>query len=189
MIRDFKNEIETMEASEWLGVVFGIFITMVIISIICLIIKKGVDSKNASCPMQQMKARVVDKQNLPGNAIRSMSTMWVVFELENGLRKRMIIPATKDDMVVGDVGILSWQGEAMVAFSRNSMAGRNFTSGYTSTTPSVENQGYIPAWKRVETMEAEKAAQGDMESPKCMFCGAKMLEDQVFCGSCGRRKD
>ena len=197
-LRDLNNEVETMEVAELGGILLGVLIAMIILSVITLIIIKIMKARNEACPLQQAKARVADKQQLPGNAIRSLSTMWVVFELENGIRKRMIIPGTKDDMIIGDVGVLSWQGEEMVSFTRN--YGGGMTSGSYGTTfakpaPPTDPQGYIPAWKRVEMMEAQKAHSADdakqegTASRKCIFCGEAMAEKQTFCGSCGRRID
>ena len=197
MIRDFKNEVETMSADEWLGIIAILFIVMAAICVISLIIKKSADAKNASCPLQRMNARVVDKQQLPGNTIRSISTMWVLFEMENGMRKRFVIPATKENMVIGDVGTLTWQGEAMVSFNRaaygvNQAPAWSGSGTVANTTPSSTSQGYIPAWKRVEMEEAKKAQTAEQEQcscRKCIFCGAEMKADQRFCGQCGRRKN
>ena len=195
MIRDIKNDVETMSSDEWMSVVFIILGVMVAIIIISAIIIKAKAAQNAACPVQQMKARVIDKERLPGNAIRSFSTLWVMFELENGIRKRMVISGTQDTMVVGDSGTLVWQGDAMISFNRGGQSGGWNSGSATRTTSSVGSQGNIPAWKRIEMMEAEKAKNSQHEeteqtaSDLCIFCGAEMAPDQLFCGKCGRRKD
>ena len=68
----------------------------------------------------------------------------------------------------------------------------DFYGQSAASTPKSQGQqqNYIPAWKRVQMMEAEKETQEkECKNNVCIFCGAAMSEDQRFCGACGKSRD
>lgn len=97
------------------------FVILIGVCVVCLIIiavaKSARDNANNAQPLRCELAQVVEKQQLPANTIMSLSEMWVLFELEDGQRIRLIVKAT-NDLVVGDTGYLTWQGKAMRSFDR-----------------------------------------------------------------------
>ena len=130
---------------------FGVLIGLMLLAFFIAAAVKGTqNAQNAACPMESKWAKVVDKQNLPGNAILSMSQMWVVFEFADGSRRRLNIPATQT-VVIGDTGTLTWQGEAMISFRQ----GMGVPQSHPQASGSF-NVEHLPAWKRVEIMEAQK---------------------------------
>lgn len=48
----------------------------------------------------------------------------------------------------------------------------------------------IPAWKRVEMMDAQRNEEKEPVLPhKCVSCGATIQIGQAFCGTCGKKQD
>lgn len=104
-----------------------------------------------------------------------------------------IIHFSDDDMVL-IIGIFSLLGLILLASAFIDMARRNRSDDGSSRneppnpnkdatkTQNAEVPNQIPTWKKIESSKTENPNQR-----KCVFCGAVLAEDQVFCGSCGRR--
>ena len=104
---------------EEIFMVFAVLFGLMIISFIVLIVTKNKrDAENNSHPIQTSRAKLVDKQQLPAGTLLAVSEMWVLFELENGNRVQLIAKA-QNRLVVGDEGMLTWQGNKILKFERN----------------------------------------------------------------------
>ena len=80
------------------------------------IIKKKQDAEKAAQPIRKEYVTVVDKQQLDSGGI-IIGEPWVLFELENGSRVRLNAHP-ENSLVVGDAGILTWQGRKIKGFER-----------------------------------------------------------------------
>ena len=108
------NEV-TMEE---IFMVFAVLFGLLIVSFVFFAVAKNKrDADNNSKPIQSGKARLVDKQQLSSDTILSISEMWVLFELENGNRVQLIAKA-QNNLVIGDEGYLTWQGNKILKFER-----------------------------------------------------------------------
>ena len=95
------------------------FIIDIIIIIVALAVKKSRESADKAQPVCRERAKIVDKQQLPPNAIVMSSTLiWILAELENGQRLRLNVKA-QSGLVVGDTGYLTWQGSRVRNFERD----------------------------------------------------------------------
>ena len=78
------------------------------------------DAANRAAPLLTASAFVVDKRSqVGGNEYGSVTAYFVTFELED--RQRIEIPVTggaSGQMVIGDRGILTWQGTQFHSFQR-----------------------------------------------------------------------
>ena len=174
------------------------------------------NTQNTASQMQSRWAKVVDRQSLPGNAMLSMSQIWVLFEFADGSRLRLNLPAAQT-VAVGDSGTLTWQGDAVISF-RHDGVGAPQSQSHSAGAFRMED---LPAWKRVEIMEAKKReaaaagaakpaeaadaaepAEATAEKPAveataeskakankyCVYCGEPMSEGHMFCGACGKKR-
>lgn len=108
------------------GMAFGLAFTLVplmigavFVFIISQIVIKGVKyAGDKGKPIIPTQAKVVDKRtHVRGD--HAFTTYYATFELENGERLELEIPSNKIGYIVeGDHGILSFQGELFVSFTR-----------------------------------------------------------------------
>ena len=183
------TRISDITVEEVLQFGFPVLIGLAIIALVfAYIAKRKRDAENDAQPILEENAKVIGKQEVASNAIAF--EVWVMFETETGKRVRLNCKPN-DVYIVGDEGCLKWQGTRLYSFERGKRAvPQNKTAQSTVYGASPASQGYIPAWKRVEMMEAEKAAQKkEDDHGKCRFCGAEMQAGQMFCGFCGKRRD
>lgn len=131
---------------------FQILIGMTVFALIFYWVAKGRrDAADDAQPVRQATATVVDKQQIPPNAI--VFEVWVMFETEYGDRVRVVCKPDHN-YIVGDKGHLKWQGSRLYSFERGKTAPSSCnTEG--SARNGVPPQGYIPTWKRIE-MENQK---------------------------------
>ncbi len=87
-----------------------------VVWIFVAIIRGQQNASNALQPVRKEWAKVVDKQQIPPNAI--IFEIWVMFELKNGQRLRLLAKA-KNSLIIGDEGMLTWQGNKLQNFERN----------------------------------------------------------------------
>ncbi len=119
-------------------------------------------SKNEACPELRMHATVVDKPSIPVNTIYAL--VWVTFQVEDGRRVRLNMPYQKAPLL-GDSGMLTWQGDAMRSFVRDGDPGTR--QSYTDYGTGAQNRpvpppsGNIPTWKRIEM---ERAAEKEKDT-------------------------
>ncbi len=106
--------IDSQSALEALPILFGI---MFGICIICWIILSVQKKKNEGQPVRQEHVVVMEKPPIPANSIIIIQNL--TFQLDNGERICIAVP-TKEQLVVGDKGILTWQGTAFRSFVRDS---------------------------------------------------------------------
>ena len=106
-----------------IAVVIGVMAGVVIILWIILAIAFGViKARNNAQPLRTARAIVIEKQALPVDAILSISRMWIMFETEDGTRLRLNAKAL-NNLYVGDVGRLTWQGNEIRRFDREVSTG------------------------------------------------------------------
>ncbi|MBR2889157.1 MAG: DUF2500 domain-containing protein [Oscillospiraceae bacterium] len=96
-----------------------VFLGMLAVCGICLLIIKMKDKENDKLPVLEMAARVIDKQQVASNEIAFV--IWIMFETEDGTRVRLSCKA-QENYLVGDKGILRWQGTRLLSFDRNKAA-------------------------------------------------------------------
>ena len=97
-------------------IIMAIWGTAIGLWIVYGIMKKKEDAETAAQPLRKECATVVDKQRLdPGGII--IGEPWVLFELEDGNRIRLNAHP-ENSLVVGDMGILTWQGRKIKGFER-----------------------------------------------------------------------
>lgn len=93
----------------------GLIIALGIMLIILAIIRYRKKTQNADQPMESAQATVVDRQ--PVGTVPTAYGIWIVFDLADG-RRIKLYDKTSTDLIVGDTGQLSWQGDSVVYFSR-----------------------------------------------------------------------
>ncbi len=99
---------------ETLPIIFGVCLGFILIFGIIVAAK---NRENASKPMVTKHATLIEKPQIPPNAISV--AMWLVFQLDNGERIR-VQASGNPSLVVGDQGMLTWQGTALRGFVRDS---------------------------------------------------------------------
>lgn len=173
-MKDFAEELEDVfesismeEAFMFIAILVGM---MIVVMIMSAAMKMKRDAANAACPVNRMRARVVDKQQQSENGIVVYSRIWVLFELDDGRRVRLILPGNSN-VVVGDRGNLTWQGDAIISFVRDGApkAGGTVTGGSSSSetsgrekseapksVPKKYDVNYVPAWKRVQMEQGKQ---------------------------------
>lgn len=96
------------------------FIWIVLLAIIwifvAVVIKKQ-DAENKAQPVKSEKAKVIDMQRINTNEI-AIGELWVMFETESGQRVRLYVKP-QNTLIVGDAGLLTWQGRKIIRFERN----------------------------------------------------------------------
>ena len=105
--------------SDMIIILFGVLFGLMIVALLAAAIAKA--ARNASdgqCPEQTAYGVVVEKSTLPANAIPQFSSITVVFDLEDGSRRSFVVKAT-EPFVVGDRGMLTWQGKSSRQFKRD----------------------------------------------------------------------
>lgn len=109
------NRISMEEIFMMFAVLFGL---MAISFIALFIVRRKRDVEDKSHPIQRGRAKLVDKQQLAPGTILAISEMWVLFELENGRRLQLVAKA-QNSLVIGDEGMLTWQGKRILKFERD----------------------------------------------------------------------
>ena len=106
---------------EELFMMLAIMIGMSIVMFgIAMLIKKKRDAEDAAQPMRTGFAKLVDMQQILAGQI-VFGEIWVLFELDNGDRMKLNAKA-ENSLVVGDTGMLTWQGRKILKFERNKTA-------------------------------------------------------------------
>ncbi len=100
-----------MKGFKTLGIVIGI--AGVGLFIISFIVKDG--------KIYSKYAKVVDNRMTANDFIPALSTTCVLFEFEDGERKEFVVTGNKR-YIVGDTGMLKWQGKKLLSFERNTTA-------------------------------------------------------------------
>lgn len=128
----------------------------VIACIFAAVAKKDHEDTNATYPVQKGHAKLVDKPQTAANGIVVYSRIWVLFDLDDGTRVRLLVSGTQFPYVVGDSGELTWQGDSLLGFHRDGET--RSTSSSETTAPPITgfDQNKIPTWKLIE-MEQEKS--------------------------------
>ncbi len=101
----------TMEdVGMFLGIMFGIFI---ISMVFLLIATKAAANKNNKYPVRESKVKLISKECANG-----LIPEHVIFETDDGERINLVAE-TGNSLVVGDIGMLTWQGTKIISFSRD----------------------------------------------------------------------
>ena len=117
----------------------------VVACIFAAVAKKRHEDNNASYPVQRSHAKLVDKPQTAANGIVIYSMIWVLFDLDDGRRVRLMVSGTQFPYVVGDSGDLTWQGDSLLAFQRDGEV-----RDVRASVPTAFDQKKIPTWKLVE---------------------------------------
>ena len=81
-----------------------------------LILRKN-EAEIKSHPVLTKTAKLIDMQQVPAGQI-VLGEIWVLFELQDGERLRLNANP-QNNLMIGDVGILTWQGRRILSFKRN----------------------------------------------------------------------
>lgn len=99
------------------ALVIAMFVIAAVLWIIVAVMKKKEDDENNSQPVMTRKAKLVDKQQVAAGDI-IIGQIWTLFELEDGVRIRLNAKV-QNSLVVGDSGLLTWQGKRIIKFERD----------------------------------------------------------------------
>lgn len=111
---DIEDMISEPEFWVFLAIIFVAI--WVILAIVAVAAKKSREASDNAQPVRSAKAKIIEKQQLPPNAIVFPSTLiWFLFETEDGQRVRLNAKA-QCGLVVGDTGYLTWQGSRVRNF-------------------------------------------------------------------------
>ncbi len=157
-----KISIDEEFIEEFVGPFLIVILVLGILSAIFIAISSvNRSSKNAACPIQSKHARVIDKPTVPANTI--CLELLVTFELDNGERVRLIVSGkSQSQLLLGDAGMLTWQGNALRQFIRDGSPMAHTIVGTTALASSA-------------------AAATDWECPSCK---RKNLGSATYCASC-----
>lgn len=92
-------------------------VLMVFMWIIVFALRSHEKAKNNAQPVKTNSAKLIDMQQVPAGQI-VIGDIGVMFELDNGERIRLKANP-KNSLVVGDKGLLTWQGTNIIKFERN----------------------------------------------------------------------
>lgn len=106
-----------MDMEELFMLFFSLLVLMVVMWVIAAVLKKKRDDEDNAQPVLTKQARLVDMQQIPAGQI-VIGEIWTMFELESGERVRLNAHA-QNSLVVGDQGMLTWQGRKILKFERN----------------------------------------------------------------------
>ena len=112
------GDLKNVEIGELLFLLFAILFGMlIIVALFYAFAVQKRKSDDAACPLREEYARVVYCDTLQANAIPQWSSVKVIFELKNGERVSFSVAAT-ENYIVGDSGVLKWQGKSIRKFNR-----------------------------------------------------------------------
>lgn len=106
-----------MDIEVFFALIIAMFVIAAVLWIIYAVVKKKQDDENDAQPIVTRKAKLVDKQQVAAGDI-VIGEMWTLFELEGGERIRLNAKA-QNSLVVGDCGLLTWQGKRILKFERD----------------------------------------------------------------------
>lgn len=102
------------------------FILCGVIMLVCFLIVRSVEGKNNAFPVQEKNARIIDLRQ--ETTFGLIMVTWILFEFSDGVRIRLTTDI-KNDFMVGDEGILKYQGERLVSFERGEI--KRYKEGQT----------------------------------------------------------
>ncbi len=102
--------------NHFLQLVAIVFVIIGALWIVLKVLEKQQEAENKRQPVKEEVAKIVDVQRIDAGGI-VIGEMWVLFELTGGERVRLYI-SPQNSLVVGDLGILTWQGKKMLKFQR-----------------------------------------------------------------------
>ena len=106
-----------MDMEELFFIFLALFVLLVIMWVIAAVMKKKSDDEDNAQPVLTKQAKLVDMQQIPAGQI-VIGEIWTMFELDSGERVRLNAHA-QNSLVVGDQGMLTWQGRKILKFERN----------------------------------------------------------------------
>lgn len=84
---------------------------------IVFVLKLKETARNNAQPIQTESAKLVDMQQIPAGQI-VIGEIWTMFELNGGNRIRLNAKV-QNTLVIGDEGVLTWQGNKILNFERS----------------------------------------------------------------------
>lgn len=93
----------------------ALFIACGLIMLISYLIIRSSNAQNNALPVTERTATIVDLRQ--ESAMGIITTTWILFQFSDGSRVRLVIEYNNDFMV-GDKGLLKYQGNKMISFER-----------------------------------------------------------------------
>ena len=88
-------------------------ITLIVIAVVAVIIFYAIKANDSKKPIHKARAKIIEKPQQTSTAV-----YWVTVELESGERRKMRVFDKKIILAIGDTGIIKYQGQTIIAFSR-----------------------------------------------------------------------
>ena len=122
---------------------------------------KSRDKANDAKPILREVVTIIEKQSGAPNSFVPVSDAWVVFQTDNGTRIRLYVK-NGELYVVGDRGILTWQGTRVNDFQL--LPRKN-------TNPSASPDAASNPWEFPRVFCRECGHPGTSNQDKCPKCG------------------
>lgn len=179
-LKDSMRDLENMEVGEFLTMLFGIlFGIAIVVWLFYLWAAKRRRDTDEMCTLREERVEVVGCTMLQTNIAAQWSTMKVVFETTRGERVSFNVSAS-ENYVVGDRGVLRWQGMSIRSFTRD----RAKTAAEMSNSAQSQKKDF-PAYSVGPKEEVFiKAENGRVKCPKC---GLEQGASRKCCFECGVR--
>lgn len=106
-----------MDMEDLFIMLFSLLVVLTLMWGIAAYLTKKRDDEDNAQPVMTKQAKLVDMQQIPAGQV-VIGEIWTMFELENGDRVRLNANV-QNSLVVGDIGMLTWQGRRILKFERN----------------------------------------------------------------------
>lgn len=97
-------------------IIVVMFVAAGILGAVAKYLEKQQEAENKTQPINSGIAKIVDMQKIETGVI-IIGEPWILFELDNGTRIRLNAKP-QNNLVVGDIGMLTWQGRKILKFER-----------------------------------------------------------------------
>lgn len=105
---------------EHIFMLFAILIgLLVVVGLFAAFAVSKQNHENSQKPVRREKVRVVEKTSMSNDPVTSalVSDVWFIFETQSGERIRLC--GKTNIAIIGDEGMLQWQGTKLISFSRD----------------------------------------------------------------------
>lgn len=172
-----------MTAEDLTTILIAILVIGVICTVALVVIKNREVEANARLPIRKELAMVVEKEQLPLDTVIVIDNPWVTFELRNGSHVR-VRSSRHGELITGDIGMLSWQGDRMISFTRNVGNRQPVPIRQAPENMRQRNSEHAPSHQR-NPASPEARITANTETVFCSKCGRKQRKSNAVCWDCG----